>query len=271
MVELDDDTISRLGHRNYIEFTREFARWSGRNGTVLEEDGLVLHASASPFPVLFNGMWRVDPTVDADEAITRTDAFFGERARGYSIAVRNGWAEDEDLRVAAVAAGLLELSSSPEMVCRQPVELRPLADGVELGWVHDQATLDDFVAVTDAAYATIGMAAGAIAETITDLAAVTTPTVHTVIAYLHGMPVGGAQVILSDTISGVYCVGTIESARGHGIGDAVTRAVTNRAFELGAGAVTLQASAMGEPIYLKMGYEELYRYTTYVRFEPVPA
>jgi hypothetical protein len=53
------------------------------------------------------------------------------------------------------------------------------------------------------------------------------------------------------------------------LGEAVTRAVTNRAFDEGAAVVTLQASPMGEPIYRRMGYEERYRYSTFVRFEPV--
>jgi hypothetical protein len=73
---------------------------------------------------------------------------------------------------------------------------------------------------------------------------------------------------LSHSIAGVYFVGTVERARGSGLGDAVTRAVTNRAFEAGARAVTLQASVMGEPIYLKMGYQTIYHYTTFARFEP---
>lgn len=51
----------------------------------------------------------------------------------------------------------------------------------------------------------------------------------------------------------------MEAARGHGIAEAVTRHVTNLGFDLGAQNVQLQASRMGEPIYRRMGYEELYR------------
>jgi hypothetical protein len=41
--------------------------------------------------------------------------------------------------------------------------------------------------------------------------------------------------------------------------------VTNWAFDQGARAQSLQASTMGEPIYARMGYEELYRYRSYLR------
>ena len=60
----------------------------------------------------------------------------------------------------------------------------------------------------------------------------------------------------------MYFVGTVEAARGLGIGELVTRAVTDRAFDLGAAAVTLQASPMGEAIYARMGYVAAYRYST---------
>ena len=268
MPEADVETISSLGHMNYIEFGRFLARCSGRAGTILEQGGMVFHAPRSSFPVLFNAAWRVDRTVDADEALSRADAFFGALSRGYSINLRDGFAEDDDLRAAAESAGLIALLHAPEMVCWQPVESRPLPEAVELRWIRDQETLDAFVEVNESAYTSLGMPVGAIAEAVTDLASVTAPNVHSVVAYLEGEPVAAAQTILSHSIAGVYFVGTVERARGSGLGDAVTRAVTNRAFDAGARAVTLQASAMGEPIYLKMGYQTIYHYSTLVRLEP---
>jgi hypothetical protein len=92
--------------------------------------------------------------------------------------------------------------------------------------------------------------------------------VHTVVAYLDDAPVAAAQTVLSHGIAGVYWVGTVERARGSGLGEAVTRAVTNRAFDRGALVNTLQASPMGAPIYRRMGYETLYDYRGLVRFEP---
>ena len=47
----------------------------------------------------------------------------------------------------------------------------------------------------------------------------------------------------------------------------MTQRVTNLAFERGAARVTLQASEMGEPVYTKLGYETLYRYQNYCRWE----
>ncbi len=72
-------------------------------------------------------------------------------------------------------------------------------------------------------------------------------------------------MLLSHSIGGVYWVGTVPDHGRRGLGDLVTRTVTRRGFELGARFITLQASAMGEPIYRRMGFRERFRYTTWAR------
>ena len=54
---------------------------------------------------------------------------------------------------------------------------------------------------------------------------------------------------------------------GRGLGDVVTRAVTNEAFDRGASVVTLEASKFGESTYARMEYREIYRYRLLIRFE----
>ena len=60
-------------------------------------------------------------------------------------------------------------------------------------------------------------------------------------------------------------VACADAARGRGLGDTVTRAVTNEAFARGANLVTLEASHFGEHTYTRMGYRELYRYRMLLR------
>ena len=71
------------------------------------------------------------------------------------------------------------------------------------------------------------------------------------------------MTLLSHGVAGIYWVGSLERARGRGIGRAVTAAATNRGFELGADVASLQASPMGEPIYRAMGYETICDYRLY--------
>jgi GNAT superfamily N-acetyltransferase len=72
--------------------------------------------------------------------------------------------------------------------------------------------------------------------------------------------VGVSLTLDSHGIAGVYWVGVLEPARGHGVAAAMMRHITNAAFDRGAASVQLQASVMGEPIYRRLGYEDLYRY-----------
>ena len=46
----------------------------------------------------------------------------------------------------------------------------------------------------------------------------------------------------------------------------MTRRVTNEAFDRGGSLVTLEASPFGESTYARMGYRELYRYATLIKF-----
>jgi hypothetical protein len=62
-------------------------------------------------------------------------------------------------------------------------------------------------------------------------------------------------------------VGTVASARQLGLGRVITQLATNVAFGRGAANCTLQASEMGEPVYAKLGYETLYHYQNYCRWE----
>jgi ribosomal protein S18 acetylase RimI-like enzyme len=90
------------------------------------------------------------------------------------------------------------------------------------------------------------------------------PHLITCLARCDGEPAAAALAILSHGIAGIYWVGTLESHRRRGLGEACTRAVGNAAFARGAAAVVLQASRQGEPVYLRMGYREITRYVWFV-------
>jgi hypothetical protein len=266
-MRFDDETLRRLSHLNYAVFGRESATWGHDGGRVLEADGLLLFASSSDFPVLCNGVFRIDDRVPASTTLDLADAWFRELGRGYTVMVRDEGV-DADLGREAEARGMLEVINPPEMVCRERLEDRPEPAGTELRWVTDEAGIRDFLAVNSVAYASLGMPVEVLGDLIVPGPRFLEPHVQTVVAYLEDEPVAAAQTLLSHGIAGVYWVGTVEAARGKGLAESVTRAVTNRAFDLGAGANTLQASPMGGPIYLRMGYETIYRYTGYARFEP---
>jgi ribosomal protein S18 acetylase RimI-like enzyme len=264
---LTDSQLAEAGHANQLEWMREMTRWSGPDGELAEVDGLLLRASATSFPVAFNGVARLDGTVRASDVLRRADAWFAARDRGYSVLVSDHDGRDEDLRTAVEAAGFLQISEPPEMVLRQPIEPAEPGAGISLQWVEGAERFEQFLTVCSEAYGAIGMPAGVVEEAIVDLRAFASPWVHSVVALEGDKPLAAAQVVMSHGIAGIYWVGTVPAARGRGLAEAVTRAVTSRAFELGAAAVTLQASVQGEPIYRRLGFETLYRYENWTRFD----
>ena len=261
-----DDETAALAHASYVEFARETARWSGPQGELLERDGVLLYAAVSDFPVSMNGVIRLDPATPAAEVIDRAEAWFGERGRGYSLSTHDHGEGEPDLVTEAAARDLLTIMDSPAMVCDARLSDGAAPAGVELRLARTPDDIAAFVAINNAAYQTLGMPAGVIAHAVTAPERVLAPHVRTVIAWEAGEPLACAQIVLSHGIAGVYYVGTVEAARGRGLAELVTRTVTNLAFDLGAALVTLQASSMGDPIYRRMGYREVYRYTTHTRF-----
>jgi predicted acetyltransferase len=67
----------------------------------------------------------------------------------------------------------------------------------------------------------------------------------------------------SGLAAGVGCLGWIASlpdVRGRGLAAACTVAAANQALKLGAEVVSLQASEMGEGLYRRLGFEEIFAY-----------
>jgi predicted GNAT family acetyltransferase len=69
-----------------------------------------------------------------------------------------------------------------------------------------------------------------------------------------------AAVFMSAGVGMVGWVAARPEARGRGLAAACTVRATNAAFDRGAMLASLQASTMGESLYRRLGYEELYSY-----------
>jgi len=249
-----------LGHLNLIEFTREDARWQSPH-EIVERDGVLLFAGSSDFMAFCNGVRRVDDDVPGVDVIATAEAFFGERGRGFSVWTRT-LPVDADLLEAAEDAGLLTLDGpgAPQMICRAKVPEQYISSEVSIDPVDGQDDIDHFARINGEAYTVYGMPAEASASHFNGPRALFAPNVYAVLARVDGEPVGATLLLESHGIAGVYWVAVLEEARGRGVAAALVQHVTNVGFHLGAANVQLQASTMGEPIYRRLGYEELYRY-----------
>jgi GNAT superfamily N-acetyltransferase len=258
---------ARLAYATLIAYSRAQTTWC-RRGSFEDEGGVLAYAGGSWIPVNCNGAFRTDESVPAAELIARADAFFARRRRGYTIRIRDT-GQDADLEAQCVAGGLVAFGETyPEMICLQPFGDVPSPEGVEIRLVRDGQGLADFIAVNVDAYSVYGMPPEVFTDSFDEPDRVLgDDNAALLVAYRGETPVAAALTYWSDGIASLQWVGTVAGARGLGLGRTITQAITNLAFAGGAARVTLQASEMGEPVYLRLGYETLYRYQNYCRWE----
>lgn len=254
---LADRELERA-HLNLVDSSRLFYELDP--GAAIEAGpGRLFGAGSAGHPVISNVAFRRDDGVDGEDLVARAQEFFAQRGRRFSIWLRTEQEADSDLATAAEAAGFQAIYEMPEMLLGAPLATEPLPAGAELRRLSDPEEVPDFWRVAKAAYASNGFPPEVFAG-YTRHEGLFAEDVAVFIAYLDGEPAAIAMTIVNNGVAGIYWVGTLEQARGKGLGRAVTVAATNAGFELGAEIASLQASPMGKPIYLKMGYEPVYDY-----------
>jgi ribosomal protein S18 acetylase RimI-like enzyme len=255
--------LEERAHRNF----GNYLRWTGRldpETVTLDESGIVAVRGTSDFPTSRTAI-RADRSLPAEKWVDVVDGFFADGGRTACVNARVG--VDDDVTDRLLERGFREWSTSPEMVCDHALEPRDAPAGVTVRLAASPADIAAYAGVVAEAFAHL-MLPPEIAR-----AAVDHPDEYladdsvVALAEIDGTPVAGAQAVWFDggEIAYVSWVGCADAARGRGLGDTVTRAVTNEAFARGANLTTLEASHFGEHTYARMGYRELYRYRMLLR------
>ena len=80
------------------------------------------------------------------------------------------------------------------------------------------------------------------------------PEARFYIGNFEGKPVTSLMLYLSSGVAGLHAVSTLKEYRGRGFGRIISRIALLKAFKIGYKVGVLQASALGERIYRKLGF-----------------
>lgn len=258
--------LEKLSDENLVASLRAHARWQ-TPCELREADGLLMIAGCSDFPGAHrNGVVRVDRRLPAADALAQARAFFGARARGFSVFVRSQC--DADLDDHLRREGLSLRFDSPCMSVEAPLPEPTVPPGVRVVRWSSLEHLRDAIAINAEAYVALGLPEAEVRAAFSAPAAVFAPEVVGFVAYRGDTPVSTALVLQSGESAGVYWVGTAQAGARSGLATLCTTLATNAGFALGARIVTLQASPFGEPIYARLGYRPYARLKWYVQRPP---
>lgn len=241
-----------LFNRNLMDAIREFARW--QDGTmILEEDGILLVAGGTDFPVGFsNCVARTDPETPPELVLERAEDFFFQQGRGFTVWIRDPL--DSDLEALLKARGLTSRVESPWMFLDHRPLPPVLPDGAEVRLTSDREDLPAIQQVLGEAFMQIGTPADETARLFVHAPRVFSPVTRFALATMHGEPAAVAMVLLTGGMGGVYWVGTRAEFSRRGLGTACTATVAHAAFDAGKPMVGLHATPMGLKVYQRMGF-----------------
>lgn len=251
--DLSDEDAVRLADLNYAHSFRLLGQCAV-GGSVHEAPGIL---SAITGPIVWLNVTVVYETLaDPASAVRRCVDFYRAAGADFVMRVRVGF--DPDTQQAMRELGLQTADQMPGMV------LNPVAD---IPAPPDALTIVDWDARSLSTYNEImAVSFAAPLELMNNLISpdlLNSPT-HGYLGYVGGRPVTTSALIASDGVAGVYNVATVPEYRGRGIGEAMTWHAVRKGVEAGCVIGSLQASAMGQPVYARMGFRTIAPYESYI-------
>jgi GNAT superfamily N-acetyltransferase len=259
-------SLEARAHRNLVDFNRFLGRLEPA-AQVLDAGGVVAVRGVADFPSTRVAV-RASNDFPAGDFVAEIQRFLLSDGKSACVSARIG--ADDDITAALVELGFQEYAQTPEMVCEARLADAEPSEGVTVRLAATPADVREYAEIAGEAFRHLGMPTELTRDAIDNADVMLAPEVAIALADVDGKPVAGACSILfgaeAEQAGYVGWVACRDEARGRGLGDVVTRRVTNEAFDRGATMLTLEASRFGEHTYARMGYRELYRYRLLIKF-----
>ena len=256
-----------LEHENWIAYLTGVVRCTSR-AQVWRGGGVVTILTGLPFD------WFNQVLVERDEA-TPAGVLAGvarARERGDPFVVRLRQGIDDRFIPTLTQAGMVPASRdalTPGMVAF-PIDRNaisaPAPPELEIHRVTDAAGIDAHRQAMTAGFGSDpAVALGTACQDLLDR-----PECVVYVGYADGGPVVSGLGWRTSRTIGVYSIATIESARRRGYGAAMTARAVADGAAAGCDVAVLQASEMGRPIYERLGFRTVVKYTAYLEAAGAP-
>lgn len=264
MLRIDEtDAVRSAVHQNMVSFWRMFPSREASRGWQ-REAGVDSIDFGIPNPILTGVLGS---RMDVDSA-DRTIAKFTERFRSTNRPW--SWIVGPDCRPSDVGArlesqGMQMAFSMPGMAIDLDDWTSPESDSdVQVEWIENGANLESWLELCFDVF-DIPHEAKSLFQTLHRSVPISPgDKIGYVVGLLDGKPVSTTSYFLGDGVVGIYCVATLEEARGKGIASALVSACLSAGRDRGYHVGILQSSSKGFNAYRRLGFEEVCRFQVYV-------
>jgi hypothetical protein len=227
-------------------------------GEVVESHDLFITNCGFP-ETEFNRAFLKVPDGDLTAAFERAEAYFRGVELPFAFTVRS----DREAQCAAAlgAAGYERQAETPAMVLAPIRDELPSIPDLE---IREVTAGEDLVRFQETTFEGFGLPRQAGHLFITEQF-LHTPGVRLYLGLVGGEPACTSSVVPTNGIAGIYWVSTLEAHRKRGLGAVITWAAVRGGIEGGCHTASLQASAAGEPVYARMGFDTPFHYVKYGR------
>jgi len=231
------------------------------------------HHLTSPHNPMFKGVWKTRlAEEEADNVIERTIAWYRERKAPFLFWWTGPSTEPKNLGERLERHGLISMEEQQKELARGIVQtnagapcmvadlmnmnekiLEETPDGFSIQEIRDERSLHDFRKIFVEVYGVPEWAGQAWVDATLGAGIGRTPwTLY--LGRLDGEPVAAAMLFNGGGVASVYAVGTLASARGAGIGGAITLQPLLEARDMGMRHAVLFSTEMGVRAYERIGF-----------------
>lgn len=243
-----------LAQRAETNLLRAAECWaSASGGSFRRAGGLVVSTTPADLRS-FNQTFITAPTVTQEDLARAIEGYGGSRFRIRTLATVAA-----SMDSVMESAGLASAGGLPSMALENH-QGQARESGLDIRPVRDEGSLAHHVSIVASAF---GWTSGELGRVFAPVL-LADAAWQAWVGYRSGTPVATAQLVVHERVAGLYYVGTHESHRGYGYGEALTRHAVSEGFARGCDIATLQASPLGRPVYERIGFRVVGEYLTFV-------